>query len=110
MYRNYDGNGSGFGDLSIKSNTDRPDFVSVHASLMSETGQTKVILINKSPDQPANVRLESIGASLGEEFQVYRYGETSELGIQRVDDVTIDLARPLIALPPYSMTLLVSKQ
>ena len=105
IYRNYDGDGNGFGDLSIDANTNSPETISVHASKMSDTGQTKVILINKSPDQPADVRLEAIIDT----FQVYRYGETSVSGIERIDNITITQEQPFITLPPYSMTLLVSE-
>jgi hypothetical protein len=52
MYRNYDGKGGTFGDISVKSVTDNIDLSSVHASVESaDESRTHIVAMNKSQDE-----------------------------------------------------------
>ena len=48
MYRNYDGNNSGFGDVSVKATVPNPDEVSAFAASRSSDNALTVMVVNKS--------------------------------------------------------------
>jgi fibronectin type 3 domain-containing protein len=54
MYRNYDGNGSAFGNTSISASVGNPDQVDAFASIRSSDGALTVMVINKNLFDPAN--------------------------------------------------------
>ena len=47
MYRNYDGNKSTFGDISVSASGPNPDYVSVFAATRSTDGALTIMAINK---------------------------------------------------------------
>jgi hypothetical protein len=57
MYRNADGNGHGFGDTSIQAGVPNPDKLAAFAALRQD-GTMTVMVINKSLDDAAAVRLK----------------------------------------------------
>src|SRR5207248_4340907 len=48
MFRNYDGNGSAFGDTSVSASVGNPDQVDAFASTRSSDGALTVMVINKN--------------------------------------------------------------
>jgi hypothetical protein len=48
MYRNYDGNKSTFGDVSVSATVPNPDQVSAFASLRSSDGALTIMIVNKN--------------------------------------------------------------
>src|SRR5262249_51485881 len=48
MFRNYDGNGSGFGDTSVSASVPDPDSLSSFAAVRSSDGALTVMIINKN--------------------------------------------------------------
>ncbi len=106
MFRNYDGDGGSFGDVSIKAESSQPNFVAAYASKSAETGAMTVILINKSPVEAAGIRLDVAGAVRGGEVAVYQYGPDTPDGIVHLASVSMDGGALPYTLPPYSITLL----
>lgn len=103
MYTNYDGEGAHFGDVSIAVDTDNYDKVSSYASLDSETGKLKIMLINKSEQEatPVGFNLAGYEPDLDAPVEMYHYGERTN-GIEASEIQWGD-----VTLPPYSITLLV---
>ena len=56
MYRNYDGNGSAFGDTSVGASVANPDQVSAFASIRASDGALTVMVVNKNLYNPGNPR------------------------------------------------------
>ncbi len=72
MYRNYDGNGSAFGDVSIQSISADQDKLSVYAATRKSDGALTIMVINKSKtDQSSSLSLANFSAASN--AQVYRY-------------------------------------
>jgi hypothetical protein len=57
LYRNYDGRGSTFGDLSLPA-TSTQAAVAVYAARHSDGAETDLIVVNQSADQTATIRLD----------------------------------------------------
>jgi hypothetical protein len=106
VYRNYDGEGNGFGDVSIKAESAYPDWVSLYASRDSNTGDVVVVLINKSADRAVRVGVELVGFRPGPEARLYRFAEGEEQ-ILRLSPAPVDGGILAQDLPPYSITLAV---
>jgi len=82
MYRNYDGAGSGFGDVSVLASAPQPDTLSAFAALRSADGTLTVMVINKDLNNPAAVKLSLGHFSKAGTAQVWRL--TSANTIQRL--------------------------
>ncbi|HEX2060518.1 MAG TPA: glycoside hydrolase family 44 protein, partial [Thermoanaerobaculia bacterium] len=100
MYRNYDGSGSGFGDISVRATAPNPDNVAAFAALRGDQALT-VMLINKQLSTAASVALTLANYTPGGNAQQWRMTAS---GIARVDDVA---AGETLTLPAQSVTLLV---
>src|SRR3989442_1313333 len=73
MYRNYDGNKSTFGDISVSDNVPDPDTLSSFAAIRSSDGALTVMIINKSLSGStlANVSLNNFsGSGLSQVWQL----------------------------------------
>lgn len=57
-YRNYDGRGGQFGAVALAAATTAPDQLSCFAALDPPTGDVTAIMVNKAPQQPANVSFQ----------------------------------------------------
>ncbi len=106
MYTNFDGQGSRFGDISVKARSDDPDAVSSYAALDSATGNLHLMLINKQPDTIQPVNLSLAGFTPQETATLFRYDPSTPQIMQTT--IQTGAQNPLtIELPPYSITLLV---
>lgn len=47
MYRNYDGNKSGFGDVSVRTSVPQPDYLSAFGSVRTSDGALTLMVLNK---------------------------------------------------------------
>ena len=105
MYRNYDGNKSGFGDTSVRALAPNPDNVSAFAALRSADNALTVMVINKylSGNTPVNVSLSNF--SPAGTAQVYQL--TSANVINHLSDVAFSGTTVALTVPPQSITLLV---
>jgi hypothetical protein len=99
LYRNFDGHGATFGDVSLPVTSSQRG-VAVFAARHSDRPEVDVILANESADQSAGIHLDlGIKAGLtGTQFQVAAGSS------QIVSTPLADLSQP-IQLPPYSITL-----
>jgi hypothetical protein len=106
IYRNYDGQGSGFGETHVAAVSSDPDSVSIYAAERAADGAVTIVLINKTTgDLPASVALA--GWTPGPSARVFHY-DASDLGsIQPAPDLAVDAGRIATSLPASSITLLV---
>ena len=100
LYRNFDGKGATFGDISIPSTSDHAGVVAF-ASRHSDSHEVDVILINEADNQAATVHLNlGIGGTgVATQFQVAPGSSTI------AKSPLADPSQP-ITLPPYSVTLI----
>jgi len=100
LYRNFDGKGATFGDISIPSTSDHAGIVAF-ASRHSDSHEVDVILINEADNQAATVHLNlGIGGTgVATQFQVAPGSSTI------AKSPLADPSQP-ITLPPYSVTLI----
>jgi PKD repeat protein len=105
IYRNYDGNKSTFGDVSVSATGPNPDNVAVFAAQRTSDNALTVMVISKylSGNTPVSVNLANF-TPLGT-AQVYQL--TSANAITRLADLTLSGATAAFTAPPQSITLLV---
>jgi hypothetical protein len=106
MYRNYDGNKSTFGDISVSvSNSVDSDALAVFAAQRSTDAALTVMFVHKSLTGPTNVPLvltNFIGTTNAQLWQL-----TAANTITHLADVTVSNATVNLSLPAQSITLLV---
>jgi hypothetical protein len=105
MYRNYDGNGSGFGDTSVSATVPNPDDLSSFAAVRASDGALTVMVISKvlSGSTPVTVNLAHFSpAAAAQEWQL-----TSANVIQALPNVTVSGTTIETTVPSQSVTLLV---
>jgi hypothetical protein len=105
MYRNYDGNNSGFGETSVSTIVPNPDNVSAFAAQRSSDGALTIMVINKiATNAPATINLSN--------FRSYRTAQVWQLTgitnqINRLADATVTNGTITATLPAQSITLFV---
>ncbi|WP_144155388.1 glycoside hydrolase family 44 protein [Paraburkholderia sp. BCC1885] len=105
LYRNYDGQGSGFGTTSVADTQPDPDQVSSFAALRDHDHVMTIVVINKQLDQAADatIAINNFDASQGK-------AETWQLmdnAITRQHDTDYASGKLHLTLPPKTVTLLV---
>jgi fibronectin type 3 domain-containing protein len=106
IYRNYDGNHSTFGDVSISAATANPDNLSAFAATRSSDGALTVMVINKQQGStPVTVSLANF-ASTGT-AQAWQINSASQTSIARLSDVTVANNAITTTVPSQSITLFV---
>jgi PKD repeat protein len=105
MYRNYDGNKSTFGDLSVSATVPNPDNVSAFAALRNSDGALTLMVIGKhlSGNTPASINLANYAAQGA--AQVWQL--TSSNQINRLADIAVNGSSLSLSIPPQSITLLI---
>jgi hypothetical protein len=107
MYRNYDGAGGRFGDLSLHSSSGDQGQLSVYAARRSGDEAVTVMVVNKS-GRPLESQVELAGLGEGV-VQVWRYSPAELGAIVREADQAVGADGSFTALfPADSITLLVS--
>lgn len=106
MYRNYDGAGSRFGDVSVSATAADQDRLSVYAAQRSSDNALTVMVVNKTGGDltsPLSVAgFDATGAA-----QRFTYGEANLGGIARGGDLQVVDGRVDATYPANSITLLV---
>ena len=105
LYRNYDGNKSGFGDTSVRAAVPNPDNVSAFAAVRSTDNALTVMVINKylSGGTPVTVNLANFsGNGSGQVWQL-----TAANTITRLADAAYSGPAVSLTVPAQSITLLV---
>lgn len=105
IYRNYDGNKSTFGDVSVRTTCSaNPDSLSVFGAQRSSDSAVTVMVVNKvALTTPVTVNLANF--SPGGVAQVYQL--TSANAITRLADLAVPAASVELTVPGPSVTLLV---
>ena len=106
LYRNYDGRGSGFGDLALPAGSDAPDDVATYASLDSASGDLLVVAINKRPDAALETTFRLDGFIPAGTARLYRYGQDDPGAIRDLGELPVAGQDVSLTLPPWSITLL----
>lgn len=104
MYRNYDGNFSTFGDLSVRATVPNPDNVSSFAALRTADNSLTIMVINKylSGNTPATLNFSSFN-SIG----VAKVWQLANNTISHLADINFAGSSFSANLPPQSITLFI---
>jgi hypothetical protein len=105
MYRNYDGNKSGFGDISVNATGPNPDNVSVFAAVRSSDSALTIMVINKQLTAGALPTINFANFAPAGTAQVWQL--TSANTITRLSDLSFTGSTITNTLPPQSITLFV---
>jgi hypothetical protein len=108
IYRNYDGNQSAFGDVSVSASAPNPDNLSAFAAQRSTDGALTIMVVNKylSGNTPAVINLANFAG--GAAAQVWQL--TAANTINRLADAPLSGASLNVTLPAQSVTLFVLAQ
>jgi hypothetical protein len=100
LYRNFDGHGATFGDISLPVRSSQAG-VAAFASRHSDRNEIDVVLVNETPKQTASVRLEvGLSGKVTEtQFQILA-------GSSDITQSTLKNISQPVQLPPYSVTLI----
>ena len=104
MYRNYDGQGSGFGDTSVAATAPNPDALSVFAAQRG-TGTLTIMAINKDLSVAPSVNLRLSNFTPSGAIQVWRLSSSN--AITRLADTTASGGTITASLPTQTITLFV---
>jgi hypothetical protein len=106
IYRNYDGNGSMFGDTSVQANSANPNDLSIFAATRTSDDSLTLVIINKTADSlTSNVNLS--GFTPASSAQVYRYSSANLDQIVKQADQPISASGFTATFPASSITLVV---
>ncbi len=109
MYRNYNGNGAGFGDTSVRATSGDPSKLSVFAAARQSDGALTVMVINKlTTDQTTTVSLTHFRPA--SRAQVYRFSGSRPGAIERQPDLRFSTTGVTATFPGRSVSLLVIPQ
>ena len=103
LFRNCDGLGRGFGDLSCRAVSSDPNRVSVYAATDAKSRQTTVIFVNKLPRATVSVSLT--GLANRSSLQTWRLSADNPKQI-----VAGAASSESLVLPPLSVTLIRTDQ
>ena len=105
LYRNYDGNKSTFGDISVSASGPNPDEVAVFAAVRSSDNALTLVVINKQLGAnalPTIILTNFQAAGIAQLWQL-----TSANAIARLSDITFTGNTISNSLPAQSITLFV---
>jgi hypothetical protein len=105
LYRNYDGNRSGFGNVSVAALAPDPDLVSAYAAMRSSDGALTVMVVGKFLSGTANVSVDMAGFTPSGPAQVWQL--TSANTLTRKTNVPVAENRLATTVPAGSVTLFV---
>jgi len=106
LYRNYDGNDSTFGDVSVLASAPNPDNLSAFAALRSSDGALTVMVVNKVLSGAANLTLALSQFTMGGTVQAYQLTAANQ--IATLPPPTVKKVKKIkLTLPAQSITLFV---
>jgi len=109
MYRNYDGQGSEFGDTTIRAVSSDQAQLAIYGAQRTRDGALTLMVINKTSNNPTST-VSLSGAKVATSAQVYRYSSAKLDGIVRQADQPISGNTFSATYPANSITLLVVPQ
>jgi hypothetical protein len=104
MYRNYDGNRSGFGEQSVSAVVPNPDQLSTFAAVRASDGAMTIMVINKILGETP-VMINLAGFSARGTAQVWQL--TSANQINRLADIGVSSNAVSTTVPSQSITLFI---
>jgi hypothetical protein len=105
VYRNYDGAGGRFGDVSVSAASTITG-VSAFAATRSSDGALTVLILNKDATAQT-VPVTVSGFAAGAAAKVWSYQATAGATITAKPDLAVTAGAVSVSMPAYSMTLLV---
>jgi len=105
IYRNYDGLGHGFGEMSVQASSTDQGKLSVYAAERSSDHALTVVVINKT-SQTLTSKLTISGAS-PTAAKVYRYSSSNLSAIEQLSDISVSGSSFTTDYAPNSITLFV---
>jgi hypothetical protein len=105
IYRNYNGHGAGFGDISVRDTVPNPDNVSSFAAVRNSDGALTVVVINKQLHEAADVHVDIRGFALSHRAQAWQIADNKP--IAALPDVPLDGPAISTIVPARSITLFV---
>jgi hypothetical protein len=106
MFRNYDGNGSQFGDTSVSGVSSNPGNLSIYAAQRSSDHAVTILVINKTTGALSS-SISIANLNLPPTAQVYTYSQASLTSIAHASDAAINNGSVSYTFPSYSAVLLV---
>jgi Glycoside hydrolase family 44 len=105
IYRNYDGEGNQFGNISVRATSSDPDQLAIYAAQRHGDQALTAVVINKT-DQALTANLAIANFTLADQVQVYRYSAANADAIQQQADLAVTGNSLTTTFPAYSITLL----
>ena len=105
MYRNIDDKAGGFGDISVKCVSSKPNDVCAYSSVDSSTGAVATMLINQDPNKNQDVSLRMENQTKLKHAHVWLYGSSDTSHIIDVGEMSFSGKTLRIIVPAYSMML-----
>lgn len=109
MHGNYDDHGGAFDGMAVSAESPDVDRMGSFATVEPRTGELKVLLLNKQPDDELKVQLDFGDFKPARDARLHRYSMDDPSAIM-AEDIVLDDAAPVLSLPPYSINLLVLAQ
>lgn len=110
LFRNYDGNGSGFGETSVSASTSAPyETVTTYAAERKD-GAITILIVSKGVAEKPTTRQISLsiqGKPLNKKAQVWQISTENNSAIQQKTDLNISNSTTTLSLPTPSVTLIV---
>jgi hypothetical protein len=106
MFRNYDGNGSQFGDTSVSAVSSDQGTLSIYAAQRSTDNTVTVLVINKTTAAIASA-ISLANLSLPSSAQVYTYSAANLTSIVHAADTPIANSSVSYSFPGYSAVMFV---
>jgi hypothetical protein len=105
LYRNYDGNKSRFGDVSVSASVPNPDNLAAYAAVRSSDGALTEMVISKVLSGATPVTLNLANYSTAGTAQVWQL--TSSNSITRLADIAVGPTSMSTSVPAQSISLFV---
>jgi sugar lactone lactonase YvrE len=106
LYRNYDGQGGSFGDVSVRATSSNQEQLALYAAQRHRDDALTLLLINKSRTEVTG-ELRLSGFRSDDEASVYRYSSANLGAIVPLANQPVADNRLTVVLPASSLTLLV---
>ncbi len=105
IFRNYDGNGSAYGDVSVRATSTDQDQLAIYAAQRAGDNAITLVIINKTANALAsNVGISGLGSATAGVFQ---YSGSNLGAIVRQPDQSFAGGNLNLTFPPNSISLLV---
>jgi hypothetical protein len=106
LYRNYDGNGSQFGQTSVKATSTNQGDLSIYGAIRSSDGALTLVVINKTTAAiDTSLTLQNFKSNGS--ASVYSYSNANLTAIEPLSSVSIRSNTVTYSYPAYSATVLV---